>query len=148
MADEAPNLDLNKILNDHARYTGSELVRMIGKKKMKGTELAGSISSEVTTNDSAWTGKHALSFKTSGRFVDMGVGRMRKIQSVETNGVLIAAKKRRPKKWYSKTAYGIVFGRLVPQLVVNMQENTLEGIKAPLIAYQKEMIAKYGSDWK
>lgn len=148
MADETPNLDLNKILNEHARFLEGELVRMIAKKKMKGTELAGSIGSEVTANDGAWTGKHALRFKTSGRFVDMGVGRMRKIQTAETNGALISAKKRRPKKWYSKTSYGIVFGRLVPQLVVNMQENTLEGIKAPLQAYQKEMIAKYGSNWK
>lgn len=148
MASETPNLDLNRILNDHDRFMDQELVRMIGKKKIKGAELKDSISGDVTTNDAAWTGKHELSFKTSGRFVDMGAGRARKIQSIETNGTLIAAKMRKPRKWYSKTAYGITFGRLVPMLVVNMQENTLEGIKAPLIAYQKEMIAKYGTGWR
>lgn len=124
-------INLDEILAEHSNFLQQELQKMIAKKRIKGKQiLSGSIRSRSTSDNESMTGKHELTFLDDGRFVDMGAGRMRKIESVETNGALLAARK--AKKWYSKTAFGITYGRLVPKLIVNLQENTLEGIKDAL----------------
>lgn len=123
-------IPLDEILREHQHFLWGELQKMIRKKKIKGNQLlGGSIKNQVEASNENLTGKHELSFLTDGRFVDMGKGRLRKIESADTNAALITGKKRYPKKWYSRTAYGIIYGRLLPKLVVSLQENTLEGIK-------------------
>tara|TARA_R110002074_G_scaffold16756_2_gene55773 strand:+ start:22 stop:417 length:396 start_codon:yes stop_codon:yes gene_type:complete len=48
-----------------------------------------------------------MDFLIRGRFVDMGVGRERKIESQESNRDLLSPKKaRKPKKWFSRAYYG------------------------------------------
>ena len=50
-----------------------------------------------------------LSFLMRGRYRDMGAGRRRKIESIESNGDIIRGQKKgghRPKKWYSRAFYG------------------------------------------
>jgi hypothetical protein len=48
-----------------------------------------------------------MDFLLRGRFVDMGVGRGRKIESRQTNRELLSpTKARKPKKWFSRAYYG------------------------------------------
>jgi hypothetical protein len=123
-------VELHEILDEHAHYLAGELRKMIAAKQIKGKNLlAASIRSSVRTNDPTISGTHELSFLDDGRFVDMGVGRLRKIESVQTNGALLKAMERKPKKWYSRTAYGIVFGRLLPKLITQTQDDTVDQLK-------------------
>lgn len=124
---------LREILHENATYLVGELKRMIIKKKIKGNDLlSGSISASVEANEDAWTGRMDFIFRDEGRFVDMGAGRGSKIESIASNGDLIARRFRNPKKWYSKTAYGIIYGRLIDKLVEHAQERTLEELKGSL----------------
>ena len=71
-----------------------------------------------------------IDFLIRGRFVDMGVGRPRKIESRDTNAELIPGG-RKPKKWYSRTFWGRL-NDLQGVLGYRMMESAIQAIKEPL----------------
>ncbi len=72
-----------------------------------------------------------LLFKEYGRFVDMGAGKgsKRGIESISSNRAALTG--RRPKKFYSKTAYGTL-GSLINALLSNYQEHIVYQAKTQL----------------
>jgi hypothetical protein len=72
-----------------------------------------------------------IEFLQRGRFVDMGVGgRSKKIESREGNAQLLRVKKRRPKKWYSKTYWGRI-NDLQGVLGFKLMESAIQYVKEP-----------------
>lgn len=75
-----------------------------------------------------------IDFLIRGRFVDMGAGRPRKIESRYTNGELLNVHKaRKPKKWYSRAYYGRL-NDLQGVLGYQLMESAIQSIKGPLEA--------------
>jgi len=121
------------------KYLLENLVKALKQKDIGITEelmqsLEGRVKAAVDNSD----GEFDLSFLSRGRFVDMGAGRgYRKgiyEQHNRKNKVYLAldAKqtiKRRPKKWYSRTAYGII-DRLLMRLVSNYEEEIINSVKS------------------
>jgi hypothetical protein len=70
-------------------------------------ELFASVRNRVYQQAGAQIG-YDLSFLMRGRYRDMGAGRRRKIESIQSNGDIIRGQKkgRKPKKWYSRAFYG------------------------------------------
>jgi hypothetical protein len=71
-------------------------------------ELFNSLRNRVYQQAGTMIG-YDLSFLMRGRYRDMGAGRRRKIESIQSNGDIIRGQKkagRKAKKWYSKAFYG------------------------------------------
>lgn len=118
-------------------YLMPELVKALKKRKIGVTEeLLQSLAGKILDPGSGFDGGYELRFLTSGRFVDMGAGRgySKGIASLQSRAdkiyELTARKnlpKRKPKKWYSKTVYGIM-DRLLMRLVSNYEEQLIKPI--------------------
>lgn len=65
-----------------------------------------------------------------GRFVDMGAGRPRKVESRDTNRDLLS--ERKPKKWFNRTFYGRL-NALQGIVGASMQETALNAVLDGLI---------------
>ncbi|AWW31827.1 hypothetical protein DN752_17755 [Echinicola strongylocentroti] len=125
------NLEVLNILTNWTKRT--EMMLRIEKKRLKvdDTEkLDRSLDHQVSqkANDLL---EAELEFLVRGRFVDMGAGRARKIESTETNAQLLKIKKRRPKKWYSRTFYGRI-NDLQGILGYTLMEAAINSVKEPL----------------
>ncbi|MBD3627588.1 hypothetical protein [Cyclobacterium sp.] len=73
-----------------------------------------------------------IDFLLRGRFVDMGAGRGRKIESQAGNRALLEEKSgRKPKKWYSRAYYGRL-NDLQGVLGYQLMESAIQSIKGPL----------------
>lgn len=120
------------LLAEFARDAETALTAALKKKRIGVSgELLRSLSYKLYKADAEMSGKYALSFETYGRFVDMGAGRAAKIENVNTNGKLLRARK--PKKWYGKTMYPMIYGPFLDKLVVYAQEKTLKDIKQSIV---------------
>lgn len=119
-----------------AKYAAERFKEKIKKLKIKGIDLAGSITYEISKSGDTYT--VSFFFNQYGRFVDMGVGKGVKIGDVKMLGSLrreIGEKNvtpRKPKKWYSKTKQGEVL-KLYELLQINYQKDALDLIKDTLI---------------
>lgn len=105
------SLERIKLLQDWARYTAERLMKSI---RRRGIGYSGALYYSIMHRLVSVAGGDVSSIKHEfnyyGKFVDMGVGRGQKIESVKSNADLIAltGEGRRPKKWYSKTYYAEV----------------------------------------
>jgi len=106
------NLFIEEKLHAWGKDLNNNLVYQLNKKKLVDTEdLRDSISfKDANINKNMAL---AFSFLDYGRFQDMGVGAgAGKFENVETNatayGINNKRKKRRPKKWYTRTVYGML----------------------------------------
>ncbi len=82
---------------------------------------------------SEFSGVFSLSFAEWGRFVDMGAGKGY-LENKELSVAMLkelGRKKRRPKKWYSKTAYGQI-DNLISRLSLGLSETAIHQIKTGL----------------
>jgi hypothetical protein len=123
---------INEELEWWTAYVQDRLKFALERRKIKvSEELMKSIDADVRNAAQEAQGAAALSFKTHGRFVDMGAGRgYRKgvPTSVAVRERLQDKRGRRPKKWYSKVAYGTV-NRLIERLLSRYQEHVIYGVK-------------------
>lgn len=71
-------------------------------------ELISSLSHRVMAASSSQKGQYQQLFKEYGRFVDMGAGRGKMLQTEANKRRALKRRKgvREPKKWYSKTFFG------------------------------------------
>jgi hypothetical protein len=72
-----------------------------------------------------------LEFLIRGRFVDMGVGRGRSLESMRTNKALLSGRKRKKKMWYSRAYYARI-NDLQGVLGYQLMESAIRSIKDPL----------------
>lgn len=91
-----------------------------------------SIAYQVFRSTTGNDGKYQLSFNEYLRMVDMGTGRGGRGKRTETlEGNRKKWEGRKPKKFYSKTAYGSL-NNLILNLLNNYQESTAETIKTAM----------------
>lgn len=93
-------------------------------------DLYRSLNTQVFKAGSGNDGKLYVSFLGYGRMVDIGTGRGGRSKTLESRaGNRQAWTGRRPKKFYSKTAYGMLNG-LIERLLSGYQTHTAETIKS------------------
>lgn len=98
-----------QLIEDWARYTAERLQKSITRKKIGSSgALAYSQLYELSAAAGGDIGSVKHSFNYYGKFVDMGVGRGQKIESVKGNGEVWQRAGRKAKKWFSPTYYGQV----------------------------------------
>ena len=119
-------------LSEWAQVVDSRLRQQFAKRNIGVTdELIRSLHYEVFQSSAGNDGEFRLSFLEYGRMLDMGVGRTGS-QSISSNRNKYlksgAHKIRKPKKWYSPTAYGSL-NRLIGTLVNGYVEATMGSIK-------------------
>ena len=130
---------IKKELEWYEQYLLEGLRKSLHQKGIGITEeLFNSLYGKVSGANDNSEGQFDLSFLTKGRFVDMGAGRGYKkgVKGLESNRDKIyrltarkqAVQKRRPKKWYSKVAYGTL-DRLIMRLVSNYEEEIINSVK-------------------
>lgn len=118
-------------LRDFSFLLQLELKRELKKRNINITgDLINSVQAKLFAAGAGNAGRLQLIFKDYGRFVDMGAGV--KTQSIAKNGKLIRSRKRKPNKWYSKTAYGMIYGTFLNQVRENWAKNSTEIIKQAL----------------
>lgn len=123
---ELSKLDfINEELSDWAKGVKKSLIQELNKQKIQTTRaLITSLSFQVFKAGTGHQGKYQLSFQEYGRFIDIGIGKGFKIESIKGNAAIIGGKKsRKAKKWYSKTVYRAVYKGLIRRLVTNYREN-------------------------
>jgi len=111
----------------------SELKKALQRMDVSVTnDLYNSLLFQVLRATGAHDGRYQLSFHEYGRFVDMGTGkggRRRAVESVAGNRKKWIGRK--PKKFYSKTVYGML-NRLIEQVIYGYQEVSASTIKTAL----------------
>ncbi|MBA4166285.1 MAG: hypothetical protein H0X41_01830 [Chitinophagaceae bacterium] len=110
----------NQVVSDWAKYTAERLSKSLIKRKIGVTgNLNFSILYSLVSGLSGDLAGSKHEFLYYGKFVDMGVGRGQKIESVKSNGELISltGQGRKPKRWFSKTYFSEVaeLGNLLRQ---------------------------------
>jgi hypothetical protein len=108
---QAFELKRHELIQAWAKYTIERLQRSIDKKKVIDTgSLRYSLLYHLLAGPNGEISNIQLTFNYYGKFVDMGVGKGQKIESVKGNRDLIslAGHGRRPKVWFSKTFYSEV----------------------------------------
>jgi len=105
-------LERIQLCEDWAKYTAQRLQKSIARFKIGASgSLNYSILYQLMGISGGDVGSIKHEFNYYGKFVDMGVGRGTKIESVMGNAdiiSLIGGKSRRPKRWLSKTYYAEV----------------------------------------
>lgn len=93
--------------------------------------LRRSLAYRILAAGSGHKGRYQLVFNEYGRFVDMGAGKPKGLQSEQNKRAAImraSGQSRRPKKWYSRTVYGSL-SSLINRLVKNYAEFSVKYIK-------------------
>lgn len=131
------DLKLTFIENSLRKYLADVRAAMrilIRKNKVGVTEhLIESLADEVVKEAAGATGK--LLFDESGRFVDMGVGKAHKLGGLKATRAAFTKKSaaaepgvRKPKKIYSRVAYGKL-NHLMNELLFGFTEETIAILK-------------------
>jgi hypothetical protein len=97
---------LQKFTVDWASITVKRFAQALVKKRVGGSELKNSFKYQVVSGADGEPVKVVFTYKMSGKFVDMGVGRGQKLGDVKGNKALLKAvgvHGRKAKKWYSQT---------------------------------------------
>jgi hypothetical protein len=136
-----PEVDIKKAafiaeeLNWWSKYVTERLTAELQRKRIKvSDDLLNSLKAAVESANANHEGAAALSFKTYGRFVDMGAGRgyHKGVPTSEQVRERVQDKRgRRPNKWYSRVAYGTL-DRLIMNLVSKYQDGTLNMLRTTL----------------
>ena len=123
-----------QFVSDELDAWGDDLEREM-RKALRGLKVGDtdalykSFRHEVLKASSGNDGKLLISFLGYGRMVDIGTGRGGRGVAVESRAKNRQAwRGRRPKKFYSKTAYGMLNG-LIERLMAGYQEHTAETVK-------------------
>lgn len=130
---------IRKELEWYEEYLIENLRKSLNAKGIGITEeLLHSLAGKVKAAGDNSQGEFDLNFLTKGRFVDMGAGRgynkgVKKGESNRDRIYRLTARKlpvnkRKPKKWYSKVAYGTL-DRLIMRLVSNYEEQIIQSVK-------------------
>lgn len=93
-------------------------------------DLLKSLSYQVFQASEYSQGEIHISFAEWGRMVDMGAGRAPKIESVENN-LQHFNQNRKPQKFYSKTAYGLL-NLLISNISHGFQDEIIDKLKNSL----------------
>jgi hypothetical protein len=104
-------VEIHKVISDWARYTIERLQKSIDKKHIGVTgSLRYSLLYQLAALANGGVESVKLEFNYYGKFLDMGVGRGQKIESVKSNREVynLVGGGRKPKKWFSKTLWGEV----------------------------------------
>lgn len=120
-------------LNDWGELVDGELRKALTRMGIGVTdELYQSIAYQVAQAAAGHDGKYNLLFNEYGRFRDMGTGRGGRGGFKETTaGNRRKWVGRKPKKFYSRTVYGML-NRLIESLLYGYQQATADGIKEVL----------------
>ncbi len=120
-------------LNAWADEVDKELKKALERMNIGVTDdLYKSLLFQVIRSTAGHDGRYILSFHEYGRFVDMGTGRGgrgKATESIKNNRKAWLGRK--PKKFYSKTTYGML-NRLIESLVYSYQEASVLGLKSAL----------------
>jgi hypothetical protein len=120
-------------LNEWASLVDEQLKAAMNRMNISVTnDLYNSILFQVIRATAGHDGRAVLSFHEYGRFVDMGTGkggRGKAVESLKKNRK--AWEGRKPKKFYSKTSYGML-NRLIEQLIYGYQVASTETVKTAL----------------
>ena len=114
-------------LNRYGNRTETELKRAIARMKIMDTDsLHKSVSYKSSRAGSGHQGSVEIIFKEYGRRVDMGAGKGRSLQTNRDRRIekMTVKGKRKPRKFYSKTAYG-----LITPLINDLQYGYTEEVK-------------------
>jgi hypothetical protein len=125
------NLETLKVFTDW--FARTELVLRREKTRLKvddTTVLDSSLSHQVHQRANSLL-QGELEFLVRGRFVDMGAGRKRKIETREGNLTLLTGRPRKPKKWYSRAFWGRL-NDLQGILGYKLMEEAVDSIKDPI----------------
>ncbi len=108
----------------------SELREMLIRRKIRvSDDLLDSITTRFYEAATGYDARMDLLFAEWGRMVDMGAGRKRADESIESNGMIFDLKSgRKPNKWYSRTLYGM-FNRLLEDLLYGYTEDAAARLK-------------------
>ena len=118
-------------LSEWAKGIEQRLKETLQKKGIVATgDLLRSLSYKIFAASGENSGEVQLSFLQYGRLVDMGAGRIRKIESNEGNAELIrTGGKYKPQKWYASVVWPNLYGYLIERLIRNYQENIVYEVK-------------------
>lgn len=118
-----------------SNYVQERLKVELEKKDVRVTDtLINSLAGKVMAQAAGHEGAAQLVFDTAGRFVDMGAGKgyRKGVPTAENiKAKLMGIERRKPIKWYSKTAYGSV-NRLMYNFSAKYSEAISLGIKEVL----------------
>jgi hypothetical protein len=135
MSIEARILFIESELQWWTEYVKERLNKELVKKDVRVTDtLIESLASKVLTKAAGHEGAAQLVFDNAGRFVDMGAGKgyHKGVPTSENiKAKLMGTERRKPIKWYSKTAYGSV-NRLMYNFSAKYSEAISLGIKETL----------------
>ena len=113
MFDSLPH-ELQETLSQWSYITINELRWSIAKSGIHLGDLYKSFTRQISYDGNGMPTKVSIGFLYHGKFVDMGVGRGVKMESIKSNREIwrnkskeekSGEKPRRPKKWYSPTMY-------------------------------------------
>lgn len=101
-------INTSQVVSDWAQYTVQRLQKSLLKKKVGQTGILNNSMIYAIKSMGGQPTSVQIEFSYYGKFVDMGVGRGQKIESVASNRDIVSllGVGRRPKKWFSKTMYG------------------------------------------
>ena len=121
-------------LNEWGELVNQELRKALTRMGIGVTdELYQSIAYQVMQAAAGHDGKYNLSFHEYGRFRDMGTGKGGRGAFKETtSGNRKKWVGRKPKKFYSRTVYGML-NRLIESLLYGYQTASADGIKTALL---------------
>lgn len=106
--DQELEQERRKVAEEWAKITANRLVKALRKK---GIGVTNSLQYSIAHKLVAMAGGDVTSithtFNYYGKFIDMGVGRGQKIESVKSNGDVyrLVGGGRKPKKWFTPTYY-------------------------------------------
>lgn len=123
---------INDELSAWAAEVDAELKKALTRMNIGVTDdLYRSLLYQVMRASGSFDGQYQLSFHEYGRFVDMGTGRggRAKYESMAGNRRKLVGRK--PKKFYSKTTYGML-NRLIESIAYGYQEATADTVKEAL----------------
>lgn len=121
------NQELYNIFQDWANRTIEVLRGQIKAKNIKETDaLLRSLSAKLSQQTGGVVSAQFW-FNTYGRFVDMGAGRKRKIETQASNRAVWKGKGRRPKKWYSRPIHARIH-RLREVMTLDVAEIALQQV--------------------
>jgi hypothetical protein len=129
---------VERVLKSHGIYLTSEFRKSIqGKSLIFNKDLINSLNYNVNRGGSSDDGILEISFKTHGRFQDMGAGRgSNKTDELLANadflGLRVKSKrKRKPAKWYARNLFGTM-NSLISQLTYGLTKETVEVLRSEL----------------
>lgn len=129
---------VERVLKKHGMYLTAEFRKSIeGKSLIFSKDLVNSLNYNTSRGGSSDDGVLEISFKTHGRFQDIGTGRGAKntdelLANADFLGLRVKNKrKRRPAKWYARNLFGTM-NSLMSQLTYGLTKEAIEVLRSEL----------------